>query len=245
MKRTQKLVTWSIVILVVLVVLLMLMSNLRRSSRVVLPDTSTSAGDSAEQTSGGSAIQVVEVTPETVQAAIATLHRPEAYSRSVTVEYLWNGGSSTSEITVSASGGWSRTDRTLPDGQTRHAITNEETTYIWYNGETDVFTGPAGEISPDAEQTIPTYEDVLALAPEQIAQADYRMVSDVRCIYVETAEDDWGYVQRYWVSVDTGLLAVAERLQDGETVYRMAALTVDETAPDAKTFTLPDGTALI
>ena len=235
MKRTQKLVTWSIVILVVLVVLLMLMSNLRRSSRVVLPDTSTSAGDSAEQTSGGSAIQVVEVTPETVQAAIATLHRPEAYSRSVTVEYLWNGGSSTSEITVSASGGWSRTDRTLPDGQTRHAITNGETTYI----------GPAGEISPDAEQTIPTYEDVLALAPEQIAQADYRMVSDVRCIYVETAEDDWGYVQRYWVSVDTGLLAVAERLQDGETVYRMAALTVDETAPDAKTFTLPDGTALI
>ena len=90
-----------------------------------------------------------------------------------------------------------------------------------------------------------SYEDVLALAPEQIAQADYRMVSDVRCIYVETAEDDWGYVQRYWVSVDTGLLAVAERLQDGETVYRMAALTVDETAPDAKTFTLPDGTALI
>ena len=235
MKRTQKLVTWSIVILVVLVVLLMLMSNLRRSSRVVLPDTSTPAGDSAEQTSGGSAIQVVEVTPETVQAAIATLHRPEAYSRSVTVEYLWNGGSSTSEITVSASGGWSRTD----------AITNGETTYIWYNSETDVFTGPAGEISPDAEQTIPTYEDVLALAPEQIAQADYRMVSDVRCIYVETAEDDWGYVQRYWVSVDTGLLAVAERLQDGETVYRMAALTVDETAPDAKTFTLPDGTALI
>ena len=52
MKRTQKLVTWSIVILVVLVVLLMLMSNLRRSSRVVLPDTSTSAGDSAEQTPG-------------------------------------------------------------------------------------------------------------------------------------------------------------------------------------------------
>ena len=245
MKRTQKLVTWSIVILVVLEVLLMLMSNLRRSSRVVLPDTSTSAGDSAEQTSGGSAIQVVEVTPETVQAAIATLHRPEAYSRSVTVEYRWNGGSSMSEITVSASGGWSRTDRTLPDGQTRHAITNEETTYIWYNSETDVFTGPAGEISPDAEQTIPTYEDVLALAPEQIAQADYRMVSDVRCIYVETAEDDWGYVQRYWVSVYTGLLAVAERLQDGETVYRMAALTVDETAPDAKTFTLPDGTALI
>ena len=244
MKRTQKLVTWSIVILVVLVVLLMLMSNLRRSSRVVLPDTSTSAGDSAEQTSGGSAIQVVEVTPETVQAAIATLHRPEAYSRSVTVEYLWNGGSSTSEITVSASGGWSRTDRTLPDGQTRHAITNGETTYIWYNSETDVFTGPAGEISPDAEQTIPTYEDVLALAPEQIAQADYRMVSDVRCIYVETAEDREGCSLRYWVSVSDGLLAGAELLEDGVTVWQMTAQSVAEPQPGPEDFTLPDGTVL-
>lgn len=127
MKRTQKLVTWSIVILVVLVVLLMLMSNLRRSSRVVLPDTSTSAGDSAEQTSGGSAIQVVEVTPETVQAAIATLHRPEAYSRSVTVEYLWNGGSSTSEITVSASG------RLEPDGSHAAGRTDAPCHYQWGN----------------------------------------------------------------------------------------------------------------
>ena len=80
---------------------------------------------------------------------------------------------------------------------------------------------------------------------EQIIQADYRMVSDVRCIYVETAEDDWGYVQRYWVSVDTGLLVVAERLQKGETVYRMAALEADQTAPPAETFTLPDGTDLL
>ena len=48
MKRTQKLVTWGIVILVVLVVLLMLMSNLRRSTRVLLPDTSTTAEDLAQ-----------------------------------------------------------------------------------------------------------------------------------------------------------------------------------------------------
>ena len=244
MKRTQKLVTWGIVILVVLVVLLMLMSNLRRSTRVVLPDTSTTAEDSELPPDGGE-LTVVEVTPETVQAAIATLHRPEAYSRSVTVEYLWNGGSSSTEMSVFVSGGWTRTDRTLANGQVRHTVTNGESTYIWYNSETEVFSGPAGTISPDMEQAIPTYEDVLALQPERIAQADYRMVSDVRCIYVETAEDDWGYTQRYWVSVDTGLLVVAERLQDGETVYRMAALAVDQTAPDEKLFTLPDGTELL
>ena len=245
MKRTQKLVTWGIVILVVLVVLLMLVSNLRRSSRVVLPDTNTSAEGGGDLPSEGGALTVVEVTPETVQAAIATLHRPEAYSRSVTVEYLWSGGSSTIELSTAVSAPWTRVDRTLPDGQVRHTVTNGETTYIWYNSESNVFSGPAGDISPDAEQAIPTYEEVLALPPEQIAQADYRMVSDVRCIYVETAEDDWGYTQRYWVSVDTGLLVVAERLYDGEPVYRMAALTVDQSIPSTYDFTLPDGTILV
>ena len=136
-------------------------------------------------------------------------------------------------------------DRTLPDGQVRHSITDGETTYIWYNGESEVYTGPAGAISADAEETIPTYEDVLALPQDHIVQADYRVVSDVRCIYAETAEDAWGYAQRYWVSVDTGLLVVAERLQKGETVYRMAALEADQTAPPAETFTLPDGTDLL
>ena len=117
MKRTQKLVTWGIVILVVLVVLLMLVSNLRRSSRVVLPDTNTSAEGGGDLPSEGGALTVVEVTPETVQAAIETLHRPEAYSRTVTVEYLWTGGSGTIELSTAVSAPWTRVDRTLPDGQ--------------------------------------------------------------------------------------------------------------------------------
>lgn len=244
MKRTQKLVTWGIVLLTILIVLLMLMSNLRRSSRVILPDTSAAVDDSAEPTTDGGGLTVVEVTPETVQTAIATLSRQTDYRRSITVEYLWGGDSSTVELKTSVSGDWTRTDRSLSDGQVRHTVTNGESTYIWYNDETDVYTGSAMGISADMEQTIPTYEDVLALPVASIAQADYRAVSDVRCIYVETAEDDRGYVQRYWVSVDTGLLVVAERLQDGETIYRMAALTVDQTAPDATDFTLPDGTNL-
>lgn len=244
-KRTQNFVTWGIVLLTAGIVALMLVSNLRRSSRVTLPDTGAASEDSSTLPSGGGTLTVVEVTPETVQAAIATLTRPESYSRSVTVEYLWSGGSGTVELTTAVSGGWVRTDRTLPDGQVRHSVTDGETTYIWYNDETEIYSGPAGDISADAEQTVPTYEDVLTLPVSDIAQADYRMVSDLRCIYVETAEDEWGYAQRYWVSVDTGLLVVAERLQGGETVYRMAALTVDQSVPSAETFTLPNGTSLL
>lgn len=244
-KRKLNVITWALVILTVVIVALMLMSNLRRSSRVTLPDTETAMEDSTHLPTEGDALTVVEVTPETVQSAVATLARPARYSRTVTVEYLWTGGSRTAEAAVAVRDGWTRTDRTLPDGQVRHALTDGSVTYVWYNDETALYSGPAGEITADTEQSIPTYEDVLALSVEDIAQADYREVSDVRCIYVETAADLWGYVQRYWISVDTGLLVVAERLQDGETVYRMASLTVDGAAPAEALFTLPDGTALL
>ena len=85
----------------------------------------------------------------------------------------------------------------------------------------------------------------MELPAEQIAAADYRTVSDVHCIYVETAEDEAGYVLRYWVSVDTGLLVMAEKLENGSTVYRMAALTVDQTTATEGSFPLPDGSSVL
>ena len=64
------------------------------------------------------------------------------------------------------------------------------------------------------------------------------------CIYTETAENERGYSLRYWVSVDTGLLAAAEKLDRGELIYTMTALTLDAEEPTDADFTLPDGTVL-
>ena len=58
-------------------------------------------------------------------------------------------------------------------------------------------------------------------------------------------EDPDGYTQRYWVGVETGLLVASERLLEGETIYRMASLTVDLSVPSADRFILPDGTVLL
>lgn len=245
-KRKLNRITWGFVALMVVAVAMMLTGSLRRSSHITLPASGTSSDQLTDDGSpSGDIPTVVAVTPETVQAAVATLARPEAYSRTVTVEQIWGSGSGTYEVTVTVSGGWTRTDRTLPDGRVRHAVTDGETTYIWYNDEKDMYTAPAGDISADNEQTIPTYEDILRLQTSDITEADYRTISDVNCIYVETRETPEGYVFRYWVSVDTGLLAVAEKLMSGETVYRMAALNADQSVPDTANFILPDGTALL
>lgn len=238
-KRWRSRVTVAFLAVTVLVIAVMLTGTLRRTSHITLPSRDLSPGQAAAP---GEAPTVVAVTPETVQTAIATLSRPQEYRRTVTVEQLWQGGSGSYETAVAVSGGWTRTDRTLNSGRVRHALTDGETTYIWYDSEETVFTAPAGTISADNEQTIPTYEDILDLPAEAIAAADYRTISGVSCIYVETAEDADGYVLRYWVSVDTGLLTVSERLLEGEPVYRMAALELE--LPTAEDFTLPDGTVL-
>lgn len=245
-KRKLDRVTLGFIVLVVIVLVLMFSNSLRRSSRIILPEEGSSAEQTEENTaSGDDALTVIAVTPETVQTAIETLHRPDQYSRTIRVEQVWSGGSGSFETTVTVSGRWTRTDRTLAGGQTRHTITDGETTYIWYNSESAVYSGPAGEITPDDEQAIPTYETILDLSVEDIAVADYRSVSGVNCIYVETAQDPDGYTQRYWVSVETGLLVASERLLEGETIYRMASLTADLSTPSADRFILPDGTVLL
>lgn len=237
-------ITMAFLAVTVLAVVLMLGGTLGRTPHITLPDRTPppgqTAGDVADQ-----ALTVVEITPETVQTAIATLSRPEEYRRTVTVEQFWTGGSGIYETAVSVSGGWTRTDRTFSGGRTRHTLTDGEITHIWYDGEEEVRTLPAGNISADDEQTIPTYEDILALPAGAVALADYREISDIHCIYVETAPDSRGYVLRFWVGVDTGLLVASERLAGEETVYRMAALTLDQNGPEAADFILPDGTALL
>ena len=241
-KRKLSWITWSFVVLTVLVLAMMLANTLRSPVEIVLPDTSTPSDTGEGTLSEAGDMAVVEVAPSTVQAAIATLARPEAYRRTLTIEQIWSGGSSSYEIAETVRGSWTRTDRTMPDGRVRHTITGPEDVYIWYNSETSIYHAPAGEITADNELPIPTYEDILDLDPETITAADYRDLTGVSCIYTEAQEGE--YTLRYWVSVESGLLVSAEKLFGEDTVYRMTALTVDQSEPTDAEFTLPDGTVL-
>ena len=245
-KRNLKGITWVFAVATVLIVALMLSRTLKRTTHITLPPP---AAASSEIQSGAEAnrdaLSVVEISSQTVQAAIETLKRPEAYIRTITVEQFWEGGSGAWAATAYVKDGWQRTDRLMPDHRMRHTATDGENTYIWYNSESQIFSAPAGEITADHDQSIPTYEEILALDPGEITTADYRALEGVACIYVETVEGESGYALRYWVSVDSGLLVSSEKLYRGEMVYRMTALSVDASAPTEQDFILPDGTELI
>ncbi len=189
------------------------------------------------------ALRRVEVTPETVRLVIERLARPENYRRVVSIERFWSGASGVTTAEVAVAGGWTRVDRTDMNGDTRHSITSPTESWVWYGDGADVYHGAAA-LTADEEQSIPTYETILRLDPADIAVADYRSYEGLNCIYVETATDAAGYVDCFFIGVDSGLLVSMERTRNGERVYLMAALTVERDCVGAEAFTLPDETPL-
>lgn len=230
------------VALVLLVLLFVVRGALHRPARVVLPQESGS-GDMNNAVQDDSAVGRIAVRPETVQSAVATLERPAIYSRAITIERYYSGGSGVERSSVSVDGSWTRIDTEKAGGALSHTILNGERTWVWYGGSESYYESAAA-FTADEEQGIPTYEDILRLDKDRIAQADYRLLDTVDCIFVETAADDSGYIERYWVSVSDGLLCAAEKLQGEDVVYRMAGMTVDSGSVAEDAFTLPDGTVL-
>ena len=231
----------AITVLTVLIVVLLALNSVRRSAHIHLPEENVQQGMESSDIDG-SAINQIAVKTDTVQSVIATLRRSEEYSRTVTVEQIWSGGSGVSTSEVYGKGGWTRVDTHCVDGSLRHSLTNGEKTYIWYDEETTCFEGSAGGFTEDNEQSIPSYEDILVIPKENILLADYRSYGGTDCIYVETSHS----AERklcWWVSVSTGLLTAAEKYEGDVLVYRMSA-SENSDAVLADHFVLPDGTAM-
>lgn len=232
----------AVALLVLLVVAFVVRGSLRQPEHIVLPPEEDASTPGSAQGSDSAQLGRVEVTPETVQAVIAALRRPENYSRSLSIERYWDGGSAAATAQVQVLGACSRCDLS-EGGEVCHTVTNGVETAVWYGESTEVYRAAAA-LPADVEQGIPTYEAVLALDVQRIAAADYCRLEDLACIYVETAADEAGYAERYYVSVDTGLLTAAEKLCGEEVIYRMTSLEVALSAVTETAFTLPDGSVL-
>ena len=212
---------------------------------VVLPSLSPASTDPPPNQGETGDYKRVEVTLDTVQQVVATLERPDSYSRTVNVETV--GGTGTAGATtasVTVDGGWTQSQLTLPDGRVSHSIVGEGKRYVWYDNQRRWQEYDASDRSADLAQRLPTYEDVLAAEAERIVEAQYVLTGALPCIYVVVAEPELGYLESYWVSVDTGLLVRSESSKDGEVFYRMSGYTVETPAAPGLSFALPDGTVL-
>ena len=188
--------------------------------------------------------QIIAVTPETVQTVIATLHRSDSYSRRLTVQDFWSGGSHIRIFQV-----WARGDSlrlAISDTQSGDQAAAQENIlirdgekWIWYGDGGGVYRGPLLPGDADAYQTILTYEDLLSAPAEDILAADYRQLGEQFSIYVRWRSGLLGYVSDCWIDPETGLL-VGERRYDGDIlIYSMDSTIPDLTTPDESIFAPP------
>jgi hypothetical protein len=213
----------------------------RETAPVLLPETTASPPD-GEGASGTGSLVSVSVTPETVQAVIATLARPDSYSRHLRVESRWEGGSRAWLVDAWQKGSSGRIRLRPEDGKgpEKNILTRDGTLTVWYEDPEAAFRRASDALaSTDALQMIPTYEDVLALEQEQIAAAGYVLRDGAWRIMAAAGEEPSGYLTVYYISIETGLLEAAERW-DGETlIYSMTAQPPDLAAPEDEVFFLP------
>ena len=174
----RKRTIFAVVIALIVVIALLYsfgMNLFSRAPQLTLPDPDTlESQDPGPGILGEEAGITVQVEPSTVQSVIADLSRYESYSRTIEITYSWGDGESETMTTqVWEDGGWVRTETVLSSGITECSIVGDGMLWLWYdNGseetEQQVYHSVAGGTIADSMQHIPTYEDVLELAPSNI-----------------------------------------------------------------------------
>lgn len=202
-------------------------------------DTPAVTLPSAAAASGTDAGSLAAVTPETVQAVIKTLSRPNSYSRSVTAEDYFSGGSSSAALKVWVSGGATRITADS-SGSAENIIVNGSGVWIWYGGSGRVFHGSAADgTAADRWMRSLTYEALLAMDPSEITGAGYSKYAGENCIWAEYRTPEFGYREREYISVSTGLLMGVETYDGESLIYRMTSGAPTLAAPDESLFVPP------
>lgn len=210
---------------------------------VTLPSAPTGSSDTPGSSElGGGNYLPVDITPETVQAVVGeTLARAENYSRSVTVESFWDGGSSATKLECYVRGDdWHVIS--AGDGSVKHILMLSGKLYIWYGSGGEVFSGGETlqpENAGDLFSRTLTYEELLSLDKSQITAAGYTDHNGVGCIYAEYSSGLLGYTTRVYIGIDTGLLIAAERYDGENLIYSMTSDTPVLDTPDDSHFTVP------
>lgn len=224
-----------------------------QKTTIVLPEISVETGSviSTGKVNVGEdeGFQVVAITTKTVQDVIGTLHRKESFYRELTVERFWGSSDdvqgSIDTVMVWTDGDYCKTVIRTSSGSLQTSLIADGKYYIWYGSDRNWVSSNTDAGDVDLMQNIPTYEDILRMQADQIVRAGYETKLGYQCVFVEAKIAELDYLERYWVSTETGILVAAETTDnEGNLVYQMKEKKMTELESSDRTFALPDGTIL-
>lgn len=238
MSKRSKFIIILLIVLTAAVILYALFGMGRgvETQPVELPETAPTEAAASAEPSGH---DVAELSPETVQSVIALLSRAESYSRVVTVEDFWDGGSSETKLNVWVSGPKTKIRVEYASGA-KNVLLQDAKLYIWYDNSTGIHEGNvmSGSEADEWLRCI-NYEELLELPTESILSAGYEQRQGESCILVEYTSGELGYRSLVYISVSNGLLMGAETYDGDTLVYRMSSSEPSLATPDESVFAMP------
>ncbi|MCL2828742.1 MAG: hypothetical protein FWD99_08420 [Oscillospiraceae bacterium] len=247
MKRRDKRIYIIAALLVVVVALLLAL--------YLFPGTIVPRVDLADQGPGGDGTGLpghpalhVEITRYNVQNVLATLYRADYYVREIRQTRFWSDGAGSASTTAEI---WATPDvLRIRWANGENMILSHDTYTLWHEGRAPItrpVTAAMGESLThilDEFQGIPSYEALLELDPEQIIRAGYtrKPVGDSEryVIFLSVQTSSLGYVDYYYIELDSGLLVEMETWDGSTLVYHIETIRLDLSAPPEDVFLLPE-----
>lgn len=224
----------AVIVIIAAVILFSVFGSSSDTPTVNLPDPTDE--------SSGSAGSLLTVTPENVQVVLSNITATGEYSREYNVTTFWSEGNSTADVKVWKDGDKMRISH-KQDDVTKNIIFSDGMVYIWYGDSDKVFSASLSEYETsnlDLYARLVSLQEIMDVPAEQITDAGYVEKLGENCIYAEyTVDDESNYVNRIYVSVDTGLLVAAEMTQNDKMTYSMSSIITTVSAPDDDIFTPP------
>lgn len=185
-----------------------------------------------------------EITMDTssVQRVVASLRRPGEYSFTGQVTYYYGDGQTgVFSVRGAVRGELCKVVQSMPDGLFKHTILTPASVYIWSSSTLSYYKGAAGNVSADELALLPTYEDLLSVPQEEIADASFEKNGEGQlCVYARRLSADGSLEEQYYIDVQTGLLTSFTAYEAGKPTYAMQLTPAVETVRD-DWFTLPSG----
>lgn len=185
---------------------------------------------------------VVAITPQNVQAVIASLERSTDYFVQMTTLLTASNGTRETLVSMWVKGDMTRTIVTGTD-TVKNILTDGNEYWIWYSDDAgSVFHGKAESRSAalaEALNGLPDYTAVLALDPGDITEAGYVQQDGGSCIRAAVSGND-GSVSEYLISVADGLLAGYTRYENGAEVFSLRNEYTQLSPTDDSMFKLPN-----
>lgn len=209
---------------------------------IVLPQTGSAdidVDDSREQYNRR-VVHEITVDSSSVQRVVATLRRPGQYTLTGESVFYYGDQAKTISVQCAVRGGLTKVVQNVTAGLYKHTLLTSSDAYIWSSDTQSYYKGALGDFSVDDLALTPTYEDLIALPPDEIVEGGFEEIDGTACVYAERRDENTDVRECYYISVETGLLTAYQSYEGEILAYAIRMTPALESVGD-EWFTLPSG----